>query len=144
MPVYYPGPCVRVTDRAFEVQSPPQAYEIRDLRHVVAVQRETPIDTCATTIRACLAGITAIAATTAMIDWPRLDEVMIVTAVVASVIVVSTMVVCGMPRPRRRMQELWAVYRGRPVCLFKTTDELVFGQVRRALLRAIEQNGQRW
>ena len=41
-------------------------------------------------------------------------------------------------RPWQQPYELWAVYRGQLVILFHTTDSRVFGQVRRALLRAIE------
>ena len=46
-----------------------------------------------------------------------------------------------LPERRFRWQrpyQLWAVYHGRLVLLFHTTDRVVFGQVRRALLRAIE------
>jgi hypothetical protein len=35
--------------------------------------------------------------------------------------------------------ELWARYRGALVCLFGTADERSFGQVKRALVRALEQ-----
>jgi hypothetical protein len=46
---------------------------------------------------------------------------------------------------RRRMQELRALYRGNVVCLFRTSDRLVFGQVCRALLRVLEvHNGGRY
>ena len=38
----------------------------------------------------------------------------------------------------RRPYEIWAEYRGRPVCLFATFDKEQFGQVSRALLRARE------
>jgi hypothetical protein len=39
---------------------------------------------------------------------------------------------------RRSMHEVHAFYRGRRVCLFRTTDLRLFGQVRRALVRALE------
>jgi len=38
----------------------------------------------------------------------------------------------------RRPYEIWAEYRGRPVCLLATFDSEQFGQVSRALLRARE------
>jgi hypothetical protein len=41
-------------------------------------------------------------------------------------------------RPWQQQYELWAMYHGRLVILFHTTDGREFGQVRRALLRAIE------
>ncbi|NUT37162.1 MAG: hypothetical protein HOV79_29245 [Hamadaea sp.] len=43
--------------------------------------------------------------------------------------------ICG-----RRTYELRAVYHGRPTTLFRSTDQRVFGQVRRALVRALEHN----
>jgi len=44
-------------------------------------------------------------------------------------------------RRRGRVRQLWATYHGRPVLLFETDDRLVFGQVRRALIRALERHG---
>jgi hypothetical protein len=44
------------------------------------------------------------------------------------------------PSQRR---ELWALYRRRNVCLFHTTDPERFGQVQRALLRALEHRQRR-
>jgi hypothetical protein len=44
--------------------------------------------------------------------------------------------VCWRLRPPG--QELWAVYRGQRVQLFTCRDSRVFGQVSRALLRALE------
>ncbi|NUR73360.1 MAG: hypothetical protein HOU81_21285 [Hamadaea sp.] len=41
-------------------------------------------------------------------------------------------------RSRRRVYELRAVYHGRSACLFRTTNERLFGQVKRALVRALE------
>jgi hypothetical protein len=41
-----------------------------------------------------------------------------------------------------RVWELRAMYRGMNVCLFSTTDVQTFGQVRRALIRALEANGK--
>lgn len=40
---------------------------------------------------------------------------------------------------RDRRFELWARYQGTPVCLFSTCDERAFGQVKRALVRVMEQ-----
>ena len=39
---------------------------------------------------------------------------------------------------RRRGWQLWAYYQGRPTLLWASTDETEFGQVSRALLRAVE------
>jgi hypothetical protein len=40
---------------------------------------------------------------------------------------------------RGRPLEIRAVYRGQLICLFHTRDRRVFGQVERALLRALER-----
>ncbi|MEH1125424.1 DUF6232 family protein [Micromonospora sp. CPCC 206061] len=40
---------------------------------------------------------------------------------------------------RARRFELWARHQGTMVCLFSTCDERSFGQVKRALVRAMEQ-----
>ena len=42
---------------------------------------------------------------------------------------------------RRPRWQLNAVHRGTAVCLYSTTDQRTFGQVRRGLLRAIEAGG---
>jgi hypothetical protein len=42
---------------------------------------------------------------------------------------------------RRPRWQINAEYLGSAVCLYSTTDELAFGQVRRGLLRAIEAGG---
>lgn len=39
---------------------------------------------------------------------------------------------------RGNTYELRAVYHGRPICLFSTTDLRLFGQIKRALIRALE------
>jgi hypothetical protein len=46
-------------------------------------------------------------------------------------------------RVPRRKHELWALYRRRNVCLFHTTDAERFGQVQRAMLRALEHRQRR-
>jgi Family of unknown function (DUF6232) len=43
----------------------------------------------------------------------------------------------------RRTYEFRAMYQGYTVCLFRTTDRTVFGQVRRALVRAFEHERER-
>lgn len=45
-------------------------------------------------------------------------------------------------RPFARTWELRALYRGSTVCLYATNDKQTFGQVRRAMIRALEANGK--
>lgn len=42
------------------------------------------------------------------------------------------------PLGRRHSYEVHAIHRSRWVCLFRTTDERLFGQITRALVRALE------
>lgn len=44
----------------------------------------------------------------------------------------------SMRRRRHHSHEVHAFYRGQRVCLFRTTDLRLFGQIRRALVRALE------
>jgi hypothetical protein len=58
-----------------------------------------------------------------------------------AVLAVSSLVSGACWRNRGHQHELWAVHRGQWVCLFQTPDAHLFGQVSRALRRAIEQCG---
>ena len=43
-------------------------------------------------------------------------------------------------RPRRPRWQLLAEHHGTTICLYSTTEERTFGQVKRALVRALEAN----
>lgn len=43
----------------------------------------------------------------------------------------------------RNSHEVHAFYQGRRVCLFRTTDLRLFGQIKRALVRALEAQDER-
>jgi len=149
MTVFYRGPCAYVTHEVFEVHCPYyRQYLIRDIRDPYLARR--PIDPGQPDrlqLKARSAGAAGAAAVAAVFGWPVLKAAsvppMATAGLVLTLIVVgvSAMAIAACLRVRpARMYELWAVYRGRMTCLFETTDERVFGQVRRALVRAIEQN----
>jgi hypothetical protein len=61
--------------------------------------------------------------------------------VVAGLVLAAASATVGCLRPARQPFELQARFRGRVVCLLRTTDERELGQVSRALLRAMERTG---
>ena len=48
----------------------------------------------------------------------------------------------GLRLGRRHSYEVHAIYRGQWVCLFRTTDLRLFGQIKRALVRALEAGSE--
>lgn len=148
MTVFYQGPCARVTHEVFETRSPHhRRFMIRDIRHLYLASRaRDPNESDRAQIRTGSAGVASVAAVAAAVGWPALSATSmpsIATAGLATALIVVaasalTFAAC-LRAPSARVHELWAVYQGRMVCLFNTTDERTFGQVRRALVRAIEQ-----
>ncbi len=150
MTVFYEGPRARITHKVFEAHFPRyRSFVISEIRHLYVAERPAA-GSSATDDRALSrngsAGAAVGIAMVALIAWPILHAAPIspvVRAGLAATLVVA--VVCAVAfaaylwlRPWR-VHELWAVYQGRMTCLFETTDERVFGQVRRALVRAVEQ-----
>jgi hypothetical protein len=148
MTVFYEGPCAHITHEVFEARCPHHRYfMIRDIRRLYLAHR--PAGSGApgrSQIRAGSAGIAGAAAVAATIGWPILDAtsmppvatVGLATTLILGVASSMAFAACVWVRPGR-VHELWGVYRGRTVCLFGTTDARMFGQVKRALVRAIEQ-----
>jgi hypothetical protein len=132
MVTYYRGRTALVTHEVFEVWCPRfQRYSIGDLRDV-QVTRGAPDPLAlrsAGTAAVLLAGVAA--------SWPFLHspEAWLVAAVL-----VTVPAVLGGACWRRNPPEwvLRATYHSYQVELFRCTDAQTFGQVRRALLRALE------
>jgi hypothetical protein len=148
MTVFYRGPCARITHEVFEARSPCyRRFMIRDIRHLYLASRaREPGVSDRAQLRAGSAGIASVAAVAAAVGWPAFTATSmpsLVTAALATTLILiaaSSLAFAACVRvPPAQVHELWAVYRGRMVCLFNTTDERTFGQVRRALTRAIEQ-----
>jgi Family of unknown function (DUF6232) len=148
MTIFYRGPCAYVTHEVFEVHYPyHRRFLIRDIRHPFLVLRPTdpgPPDR-SVQVRARSASVAGTAAVAATLGWPAVTAAAmppIATAglVVGVVVVVSSVAFTAFRRIQPvRVYELWAVYHGQMTCLFDTTDKRVIGQVRRALVRAIER-----
>lgn len=153
MTVFYRGPCVHITHEVFQVRGPYQRkFAIRELSQVYVVQRAVQsgqTNRAVTHVRSAgLAGVAAVLAAVAAIGGPVLDEPSMsltalgVLALIGVVIALSWAAsgTCLWIRPTRVLQ-LWAVYHGQHVCLFESTNAQAFGQVKRALVRAVEHLG---
>jgi hypothetical protein len=132
MTIYFRGPCVVVTDKVFEVRYPyRQRFTIRELRDVYVV-RSGPDPTAVGATVIALAASVVVAAM-----WPLLRSPgawLVAIAVIAALAMTSG--TCWALNPTE--WELRATYRGFQVQLFRTRDAQQFGQVKRALQRALE------
>ncbi len=139
----FPGPDVRITHEVVQtLTGQPRSFRIVELCHPHVVH-ENIIDAAlaSPTARVCSGTMTglsvaAAAAGTDVLHSPHTTVAATLLAVAAAVTTVQGW------RLWRRPRALWAYHRGERVCLFVTRDRLLFGQVRRALLRAIE--GVEW
>jgi hypothetical protein len=140
MTVFYRGPGVRITHARFEVWSPTYRwFAIRDLRQVQVVERlvdPAPVGP----VRAGSTGVAGAAAVAVAVGSQTTAPPALALALLA--LLAGSVAVSGACwRVRRVRQELVAVHRGRLVRLYRGTDPRTFGQVRRALTRALEQAG---
>jgi hypothetical protein len=147
MTVFYPGPCVRVTHKVFEAHHPSyRSFVIRELRHVHVIQEQADVlGVGSAPIRIASTGLAGVAAMAAAVGWAIFDSPL--TSVAALMVLAMSSVVsgaCWRTRGHAHLYELRAVHHGQPICLFQTTDVRVFGQVSRALCRAMEQNTEVW
>lgn len=142
MVILYRGHCVRITHEVFELRCPAyRAYELRGLLHVRVVEQTAdppPILRVASTGSTSAAGATAVVAVLGWTEgWQAIESpVGILVVLVLLVASATTRWACWRTLPVE--QELVADYQGRPVTLYRSTDHLVFGQVRRGLLRALQ------
>jgi hypothetical protein len=139
MSVYYVGRTARVTDSYIESACPAyQSFPIDQLTYVHTVRQLAIVAMAASVpVQVCSVGASGLGVLVALTGWPLLNLPM-VTAIGAIVLAMAVALASASARARRVPLEIRAVYRGRLVCLFRTTDRLVLGQVRRALLRAMD------
>jgi hypothetical protein len=111
-------------------------YRIRKLRQIEAIRRSGP-PTAVDSVRHGSAGIAGaaalgvVASASAMHSWTALLALL-------GLMAVSSVVSGACWRARSYQYELRAVYGDRPVTLYRTTDATEFGQLKRALTRALE------
>jgi hypothetical protein len=136
MPTYYPGPDVRITDTVFTVLGDrPIRFRVEDLvdPYVVRGSRHP-----AGVVTGRFAIGTAVAGT---VSWPLHDSLLLHLAMLV-VIAVPVLATGACLRVAPRTYQLRAVHRSMDVCLYSTTHPTRFGQVRRALVRAVEDQGR--
>jgi hypothetical protein len=140
MTLYYRGITVRITHEVFESWSPiEQAFWIEELERIHVAGRESIWEVVAQPdVGVCSTSLAGACVVLASVGWPLLDQpVVSFGAAVVGAVLSALAGVCW--SARRRPLELRAVYRGKLVCLFRTTDRRVFGQVSRALVRVMER-----
>jgi hypothetical protein len=84
-------------------------------------------------------GASAVMLIATAVSWQFLQS-LAVLAIGALVVLAPAVIAGACIRSRRPPWELRALYRGEDVRLYSTPDALAFGQVKRALVRAIEAN----
>jgi hypothetical protein len=142
MTIFYRGRCARITHEVFEVWCPAyRVYELRGLHQVQVVEQPTdpaPLLRGARIGSTSVAGAAAVAGAIGWAEgWQALESPVGVVAIVILFVAVGTAcATCWRASPAE--QELVAVYRGRPVTLYRSPNGTEFGQVRRGLLRALQ------
>ncbi|GAB3827153.1 hypothetical protein GCM10027610_009950 [Dactylosporangium cerinum] len=134
MPVFYDGHDVRITHRSFQVLEPVRAsYAIGELRSVWVVIPGT--DHLRVLVRmSCSGGSVAVAALFATGSNHAAGWVF----AVLSLLVLATLWARPAPAGSPPDYQLVAAWQGTSICLYTTTDPVRFGQVRRALQRALD------
>ncbi len=133
MTIYYQGRRAIITDRTLSTQRPHSGrYQIDELGDVRVVRGELP------PVRALTGHLAGAAAVGAAIGWPLLQSPVgrLLAAVFA---LVPALIAAACWRLTPRCYELRAWYRGYEVTLFESSDHIEFGQVQRALQRALER-----
>jgi ABC-type transport system involved in cytochrome bd biosynthesis fused ATPase/permease subunit len=134
MVVFYRGHTLLITNDVVEVWWPKyQRFSIKDLSELY-VFRDVADPVVARGIGASAVMFVATAA-----SWQFMQS-MAVLLIGALVVLAPGVVGAACIRTRRRPWELRATYRGVDVQLFSSRDSLTFGQVKRALVRAMEAN----
>lgn len=135
MTTYYRSRDLQITHRELvQLRHPRRRFAIADLSgfHVV---RHDPVRH-----RRIPAPVAAAALTVTATTWPLVLDSPAVMFGALVLIGIAAVAVGVWRRNRPRVWELRAVHRGKTVCIYATTDALIFGQVRRALIRAVETN----
>jgi hypothetical protein len=145
MTIFYRGPGIRITHEVFEIRGPIQrSYAIRDLAHPYVLERAGDPPPLVGSLRTGSTGVAGATAVAAALGWAADWQVLaspLTTLALLALLLISIVVSGACWRVHTVEQELVAVHHGQPVSLLRTTDARTFGQVRRALLRALELSG---
>jgi len=140
MTQFYRGPDVVITQDLFVSKQPTyQRFAMGDLRSVRVVRAST-LETvgASTPVWVCSGSLGSVGAFALLTG----DTAISVPSVPTIVLIMATavgLVTAAVRSLRSRPFELWALYRGEFVCLYRSTDRLRFGQVTRATRRVLER-----
>jgi hypothetical protein len=142
MTIFYRGPCVRITHKVFETRCPiHRSFPLASLRRVRVVERVTDSQTL-TSARVSSTGAAGAVAVAIVLGrtegWEAFDSPITMLGMVL-LLIVSVAVSGACWWVDSAELALVALYRGQPVILYASTDPQEFGQVRRALMRALQQ-----
>ena len=138
MTVFYHGPSARITHEVFETRIPDyRLFPIRDLTGIHIIRETEPSILGTPWAKAGSTAMVLVAIVVgAVAFWTVGSPSIAITALLVTA--VASAVSAGCWRSREEPYELRAIYRGRAICLLRTPDERLLGQVRRGLLRALE------
>jgi len=134
MAEFYRGHTLSITSDAMEMWWPRhERFSIEDLRDVYVFR-----DVASSVVVRGI-GASAVMLVATAVSWQLLRSPAV--ALIGVLVVLAPAVIGGAcMRTQRPPWELRAVYQGRDVHLFSSRDQITFGQVKRALVRAIEAN----
>jgi len=137
MRTYFRNKELVITEReVILLRKPRVRLAIAELNHVHAVRGD--IDPGRVYATHSAAGCATLVATTV----PNTFHAPIAWILALTVVVLSIAGAGSCWRTYPRTWELRAMYRGMNICLYSTIDQQTFGQVRRAMIRALEANGK--
>lgn len=142
MTTFYRGPCVRITHKVFETRYPnPRSFLLADLHFVHVVERAASPPAALSSARVGSTGVAGAAAVAIALSraeqWQPLESPTLTLGLIV-LLLVSIAVSGGCWSVRPMELELAALYHGEPVTLYCSTDLEDFGQIKRALIRALE------
>jgi hypothetical protein len=136
MPIYYRSSDLLITDQVFAIAAPyPMRFRIERLSNAHVVRGEAHPIRFVSRCVAIGAPFAGIAMLPALHGWAYLAAFVLAAA--------PTVVSGACHRLTPPTQELRAVYGQSDVVLYRTSNATVFGQVQRALLRALECRADR-
>lgn len=134
MTVFYRSQELLISRDAFVPLFSPYQFALADLSQIQVVRGASDQGTRRTATLGAVGALAVAAAVSPLVDAPQ-------GWAVAVVAVFGTVMAAGMSHALRRPRwQLQAEHNGATILLYSTTDERTFGQVKRALVRAIEAN----
>jgi hypothetical protein len=134
MTVFYRSQELLISRDAFVPLFSPYRFALADLSRVQVVRGASAHGTGRTATHAAVGALAVVAAAGPLVDAPQ-------GWAVAVVALIGAIVVAGTSHALKRQRwQLQADHNGATILLYSTTDARTFGQVKRAMVRALEAN----